>query len=64
MKVVIMKARIGIMSEEMIRRRLLAIAKGEYTPELHEPKIWCTSISVIPQVLGLPSSNKARPIKN
>ena len=46
-----MKARIGIMSEALIRMRLLAIAKGEYTPQPDEPKIWYTSINAISQIL-------------
>ncbi len=46
-----MKARIGIMSETLIRNRLLAIAQGQYLPESSEPKIWYTSINAISQVL-------------
>ena len=46
-----MKARIGIMSEALIRMRLLAIAKGEYTPKSDEPKVWYTSINAISQIL-------------
>ena len=46
-----MKARIGIMSEALIRMRLLAIAKGEYVPKSNEPKVWYTSINAISQIL-------------
>lgn len=46
-----MKARIGIMSESLIRMRLLAIAQGKYVPSSDEPKVWYTSINAISQVL-------------
>jgi len=46
-----MKARIGIMSEKLIRMRLLAIAQGVYTPKAGEPKVWYTSLNAISQLL-------------
>ncbi|MFV0574503.1 MAG: helix-turn-helix domain-containing protein [Vibrio sp.] len=46
-----MKARIGIMSEKLIRMRLLAIAQGKYKPQPNEPKVWYTSLNAISQVL-------------
>lgn len=46
-----MKARIGIMPEELIRKRLLAMARGLYTPAADEPKVWYTSLNAISQVL-------------
>lgn len=46
-----MKARIGIMSEQLIRMRLLAIAQGKYRPQENEPKVWYTSINAISQIL-------------
>ncbi|CAM3760227.1 MarR family protein [Vibrio aerogenes CECT 7868] len=46
-----MKAKIGIMSESLIRFRLLAIAQGKYVPEPDEPKIWYTSVNAVSQVL-------------
>ncbi|MDG3085943.1 helix-turn-helix domain-containing protein [Vibrio hannami] len=46
-----MKARIGIMSEKLIRVRLLAIAQGKYKPQTGEPKVWYTSINAISQIL-------------
>ncbi|MBL4829409.1 MAG: helix-turn-helix domain-containing protein [Aliivibrio sp.] len=46
-----MKARIGIMSEKLIRMRLLAIAQGKYKPQQNEPKVWYTSINAISQIL-------------
>lgn len=46
-----MKAKIGVMSEELIRTRILAIATGEYEPELDEPKVWYTSLNSIAQLL-------------
>lgn len=47
-----MKALIGVMSEELIRKRTLAIVKGEYKPDLGEPKIWFTSMIALAQVLS------------
>lgn len=35
-----MKALIGVMPEEMVRQRMLAILKGDYKPAADEPKIW------------------------
>ncbi len=46
-----MKARIGIMPEELVRKRLLAIASGAYTPAPDEPVVWYTSLNAISQVL-------------
>jgi len=43
---------IGIMPQEKIRERTLAIAKGEYKPKANEPKIWFTSIASVAQVLS------------
>ncbi|MGL5385009.1 MAG: MarR family transcriptional regulator [Enterobacterales bacterium] len=47
-----MKALIGVMSEELIRKRTLAIAKGDYKPEPGEPKVWFTSMIALAQVLS------------
>lgn len=47
-----MKALIGVMPEELIRKRILAIAKGEYQPQEHEPKVWFTSMIALAQVLS------------
>ncbi|MCC8378624.1 MarR family transcriptional regulator [Xenorhabdus sp. PB30.3] len=47
-----MKALIGVMNEELIRKRVLAIAKGEYKPKSGEPKIWFTSMIALAQVLS------------
>lgn len=46
-----MKVRIGIMSEKLVRMRLLAIAQRKYTPQLNEPKIWYASINAVSQIL-------------
>lgn len=43
---------IGIMPQEKIRSRMLAIAKGEYKPEPGEPKIWFTSMKSLAEVLS------------
>ncbi|MFS2222281.1 helix-turn-helix domain-containing protein [Pantoea sp. B65] len=47
-----MKVLIGVMPEEHIRQRMLAIAKGEYQPENNEPKLWFTSVNALAQVLS------------
>lgn len=43
---------IGIMPQEQIRERVLAIAKGEYKPKPGEPKIWFTSMKSLAEVLS------------
>lgn len=47
-----MKALIGVMREELIRKRALAIVKGEYVPQEGEPKVWFTSMIALAQVLS------------
>lgn len=46
------KVMIGIMPQDQIRERVLAIAKGEYTPKASEPKIWFTSMKSLAEVLS------------
>lgn len=46
------KIAIGIMSQEKIRERMLAIAKGEYKPKPGEPKIWFASMKSLAEVLS------------
>jgi len=43
---------IGIMPQDKIRERILAIAKGEYKPKSSEPKIWFTSMKSLAEVLS------------
>jgi predicted transcriptional regulator len=43
---------IGIMPQERIRERVLAIARGEYKPKPNEPKIWFTSMRSLAEVLS------------
>lgn len=48
-----MKAiKIGIMPQEQIRARLLAIARGELKPRPGDPKIWFTSMRSLAEVLS------------
>lgn len=48
-----MKAlRIGILSQEKIRARTTAIAKGEYKPGKSDPKIWFPSMKALSEVLS------------
>jgi predicted transcriptional regulator len=44
--------KVGIASQEEIRERMLAIAKGEYKPKLSDPKIWFTSMRSLSNVLS------------
>lgn len=46
------KITIGIMPQEKIRARMLAIAKGEYKPKPGDPKIWFTSMKSLAEVLS------------
>lgn len=43
---------IGIASFKVYKARSLAIAKGEYKPSRHEPKIWFSSIESFAQILS------------
>ena len=43
---------IGIMPQEQIRERMLAIARGEYRPKAGEPKVWFTSMKSLAEVLS------------
>lgn len=46
-----MRARIGVMSEKMIRERMLSIVKGEYKAASDEPKVWFSSLNALAQLL-------------
>ena len=48
---------IGVMPQDKIRARAIAIAKGEYKPKPGEPKIWFTSMRSVAEVLS--DSNRA-----
>ena len=43
---------IGIMPQEKIRERMLAIAKGAYKPKPGEPKVWFASMKSLAEVLS------------
>jgi predicted transcriptional regulator len=43
---------IGVMPQDQIRKRMIAIAKGEYKPKPGEPKIWFTSMRSVAEVLS------------
>jgi predicted transcriptional regulator len=43
---------IGIMPQERIRERVLAIARGSYKPKPNEPKVWFTSMKSLAEVLS------------
>ncbi|MEW5889872.1 MAG: hypothetical protein AB1768_12685 [Pseudomonadota bacterium] len=43
---------IGILPQDKIRQRALAIARGEHKPGPDEPKIWFTSMDSLAGALG------------
>ena len=43
---------VGIMPQEKIRERMLAIARGDYKPKTTDPKIWFTSMRSLAEVLS------------
>jgi predicted transcriptional regulator len=43
---------VGIMPQEAMRARVLAIARGEYKPKPSEPKIWFPSMRSLAEVLS------------
>jgi predicted transcriptional regulator len=43
--------KIGIASQEKIRERVLAIAKGELKPKASDPKIWFISVESLTKTL-------------
>jgi len=43
---------IGIMPQDEIRKRIYAIARGEYKPKPNEPRIWFTSMKSLAEVLS------------
>jgi predicted transcriptional regulator len=48
-----MKAiKIGIMPQEQIRARVLAIARGQIKPRPGDPKVWFTSMKSLAEVLS------------
>ncbi len=43
---------VGIMSQEAMRARVIAIARGDYKPKPSEPKIWFPSMRSLAEVLS------------
>ncbi len=43
---------IGILPQDRIRARLLAIARGDYKPKPSDPKIWFTSMQSLAEAVG------------
>ena len=43
---------VGILPQDRIRERMLAISRGEYKPKAAEPKIWFTSMRSLAEVLS------------
>lgn len=55
---------IGILPQEQIRARVLAIAKGKYKPKPGEPKIWFTSMRSLAEVLSDENRSLLRVIRD
>ena len=43
---------VGILPQERVRERMLAIARGDYKPKANEPKIWFASMRSLAEVLS------------
>ena len=43
---------VGIISQKEYKQRTIAIAKGDYRPSKHEPKIWFESLHSMAQILN------------
>ena len=56
--------KIGIMSQEKIRERTIAIASGQYKPKKGEPKIWFPSLKALGEVLSDPNRELLRVISD
>ncbi len=48
------KILIGVMPQDKIRQRVIAVARGERTPKSDEPKIWFPSIKSAAEILTGP----------
>lgn len=48
---IVMKARIGIMSEDLIRRHMINVAAGNTTHNKHIPSLWFTSLDEASKLL-------------
>jgi predicted transcriptional regulator len=44
--------KVGIISQKDYAKRTIAIARGEYKPRKHEPKIWFESLQSMSQILS------------
>jgi predicted transcriptional regulator len=44
--------KIGILPQDKIRARVLAIARGDFNPRSGDPKIWFTSMKSLAEVLS------------
>lgn len=43
---------VGIMPRDQYQKRVMAIARGDYKPKPHEPKVWFASLQALAQVLN------------
>jgi predicted transcriptional regulator len=54
---------IGILTQEEIRQRMLAVAMGEHKPKATEPRIWFTSMRSLAKVMRHENKH-VRPVVN
>ncbi|MBE1302406.1 MAG: hypothetical protein GJ680_21150 [Alteromonadaceae bacterium] len=52
--------KIGVMSKDKVRQRLLDIASGRISPSNDEPKIWCHSIESLSGILKKKNADLTR----
>lgn len=55
---------IGVASQQAIRARALAIARGDHQPRPNEPKMWFTSMRSLAEVLSGDSRGLLRVIRS
>ncbi len=56
--------KIGIISKKDYIKRTIAIAKGDYKPRKHEPKVWFESTKSMSQILSTENQELLRTIIN
>ena len=56
--------KIGIMTQEQMRARVMSIARGEYKPKASDPKIWFPSMKSLSEVLSDENRALLKIIKN
>ncbi len=58
------KIPVGVMPQDKIRERVIAIARGEYTPKRSEPKVWFPSMKSMVEVMTGPQNKLKQLLSN